>query len=419
VVVRLRSVAVVAAMAWAVAACGEGTVDDGATGTTESPTETPAEVSAVPVLRPATGDIGVRALGAGVVAVPGGFLAIGERLPDGGGSGDLDTVTTFWRSADGRTWTMADADPAVWGPWTAERVAHGAAGIVVLAGGDNGRAVLSSNDGETWQVTPITTEALGLPADTFPGAYPINDVTATDTGFLALGSLTSSQGVSQPLLLTSADGVSWQRAGGPALEPGAVFPEYFAGAVAADGRQYAVVTSSDPAARVMVWRSSDGATWDTVGGPELFAGVADPVVTRVAALDGRLVAAGQSDSAGDAAVWVSDDGEAWALAPGTALGGPGIQTAGVLATQDGEWLLFGTETHDAGGDMGGVAWSSTDGQEWRRLPPGSDEPTAPTLQLVGGASNGGDVAVIGSQYAGPVDLATLQMNGWWVELVEA
>jgi hypothetical protein len=278
--------------------------------------------------------------------------------------------------------------------------------------------MLSSADGETWQVTPITAEALGLAADTFPGANPINDVAATDTGFLALGSLTSPQGVSQPLLLTSADGVTWQRAGGPAVEPGAVFPEYFAGAVTAGGGQYAVVTSSDPAARVLVWRSADGTTWETVGGAELFAGVADPIVTRVASLDGRLVAAGQSDSAGDAAAWVSDDGETWTPASSAALGGPGVQTAGVLASQDDEWLLFGTETADGGGVMAGVAWASADGQEWRRLPPGSEEPTAATLQLVGGASNGGDVAVIGSQYPGPVDLATLQMNGWWVERVE-
>ena len=49
-VVRLRSVAVVAAMAWAVAACGEGTVDD--VPESGESTESSVPEAAVPLLRP-------------------------------------------------------------------------------------------------------------------------------------------------------------------------------------------------------------------------------------------------------------------------------------------------------------------------------------------------------------------------------
>ena len=185
----------------------------------------------------------------GVVSVPGGFLAIGERLADDAGGGDVQTVTTFWRSADGRSWTMADADPAVWGEWTADRVAQGPAGIVVLAGGDRGRALVTSADGESWTATEVTAGALGLPADTFPGAFPVNDVAAIDGGFLALGQLIGGGASTQaePLLLFSPDGASWVRAAGPALAPTAVLPEYFAGAAELDGTTYVFVTAEQGA----------------------------------------------------------------------------------------------------------------------------------------------------------------------------
>src|SRR6266508_2887904 len=112
-----RTVRLVAlAGALVVAACGQGdSSPDEAADTTAVETSTTAASAAeslpesLPVLRPATGDLGARSIIAGVVAVPGGFLAIGERLSDDAGGGDIQTVTTFWRSPDGHDWTMSDA----------------------------------------------------------------------------------------------------------------------------------------------------------------------------------------------------------------------------------------------------------------------------------------------------------------------
>jgi hypothetical protein len=401
--------------ALALVSCGEG----------EEPIADPPDTSAVaptealPLLRPATGDVGVRALIAGVVSVPGGFLAIGERLPDTPGAGDIETVTNLWRSVDGRAWEMTEADPAVWAGWTADRVAQGPAGIAVLAGGGNGRAVLTSSDGETWNATPIGPETVGLGADAFPGAFPINDVAVTESSFLALGQLVSPNGQAQPLLLVSADGVAWQPATGPALAPGAPLPEYFAGVAEAGGGTVVVTASSDPANRVMVWRSADGTTFDPVGGAELFPGVDAPVVVRLTDVAGSLVAAGHDEATGDVVVWTSTDGAAWARVDSEALGGPGVQSAAVFAQRGGRTLLVGTETPEGGGPMAGIVWATADGETWQRLPGDAEAPTAPTLQLVGAAGRGEDVAVVGSQYPGGVDLATLQMNGWWVDEVAA
>jgi hypothetical protein len=421
--VHARGAGVGIAVVLLLAACGDGDSDgDEATATSEGapPSTTGAATDdPLPVLRPASGDVGVRALVAGVVAVPSGFLAIGERLPDAAGPGDLETTTALWRSPDGRSWTMTDADPSVWAGLTADRVAQGGAGIAVLAGGDDGRAVVTSADGEAWTVTPIRPDTVGVAADTFPGAYPVNDVAVTGRGFLALGQLVSPDGQAQPLLLTSSDGVAWQRATGPAVAPGRPLPEYFAGVAEAGEQLLVFTTSSDPAARITVWRSADGVSFDVAGGPELFPGPAEPAVTRVATAGDRLVAAGDDPATGDVAVWVSADGQTWELIDSDALGGPGAQTAAAMTTTDDELLMIGTETPDGGGETSGVVWATADGGSWRRLPPGDDSPRAPTLQVVGAAGRGSDVAVVGSQYPGPVDLATLEMSGWWVDQVQA
>ncbi|MGH9243381.1 MAG: DEAD/DEAH box helicase [Acidimicrobiales bacterium] len=102
---------------------------------------------------------------------------------------------------------MADAESGVWSDWRADELAQSDLGIAVLAGGPNGRAVLTSADGDAWHVAPITAPLVGLPADTFVGAFPVNDIAATDRGFVALGSITTPAGRSRPLLLFSATGL--------------------------------------------------------------------------------------------------------------------------------------------------------------------------------------------------------------------
>ncbi|MGH9118782.1 MAG: hypothetical protein ACRD0A_13145 [Acidimicrobiales bacterium] len=405
-----------------VAACGPGaTPSDDAADTTVAASTTAVEAAAgLPVLRPASGDLGARAITAGVVSVPGGFLAIGERLADDVGGGDVQSVTTFWRSADGRSWTMADADPAIWGDWTADRVAQGPAGIVVLAGGDRGRALLTSADGETWTATEVTAGALGLPADTYPGAFPVNDVAAIDGGFLALGQLVGGGGGVdvdvEPLLLFSSDGVTWRRATGPALAPTSVPPEYIAGRAALDGTTYLFVTA-DQGAAVSVWSSTDAVTWAPVGGPELFGGVDQPVLAAATSFNGRLVAAGHDDASGAAAVWTSDDGRRWTLASGDGLEGPGRSSPELFAPVEGALLMIGTSEPGSDGVVTGVVWTSPDGEAWRRARP-DEAPITGRVDVVGAASAGVDVAVVGSQYPGAVDLATVQMSAWWVEEIE-
>jgi hypothetical protein len=415
---RTISVVAVAGVLF-VAACGDGDGSGAGGGSRADATTTIAVTEAMPVLRPAEGDVGARAMVAGVVTVPGGFLAIGERFDDDGGGGDIATSTTFWRSTDGRSWTMSDADPAVWAGWTVDKVAQGAAGIVVLVGGDQGRAIASSVDGETWTMTPITPSTIGLPGDTFPGAFPINDVAAVDAGFLALGQLVG--GVSgaaptvEPLLLVSPDGASWQRATGPALAPTDAPPEYFAGTGVLGGTSYAVLTSGD-LFNVSVWRSIDTTTWEPVGGTELFGGVDHVAVATATSFDGRLIVGGHDHTSGATAVWTSDDGETWTLASGAGLAGPGRFAPERFVTRDGELLMIGTREPASDGNMTGTAWASGDGITWRRQP--DDSAVTGRVDVAGAASTGADVAVVGAEYPGAVDLATIRMGAWWIDEVE-
>jgi hypothetical protein len=379
------------------------------------PSTTTGEPAAAPVLQPGTGDLGARAIVAGVVSVPGGFLAIGERFADDGAAGDVQTVTTFWRSTDGHNWTIEEADPAVWGDWSADRVAQGAGGIVVLAGGANGRALATSTDGETWTVTPVTAETVGLPADAYPGAFPVNDVAALGTGFLALGQLigggTGTAGVA-PLLLYSPDGTSWNQAGAPALAGPPVLPEYFAGTAELDGDLFAFVTGAH-GYDVEVWRSADAGTWERVGGPEMFPGADHVVIGAATAFEGRLIAGGHDHTSGTAIVWTSADGETWEPASGDGLAGPGRYQPELFASGADELLLIGMREPAADGAMAGTVWASSDGQVWRRQP--DDSPVVGRVEVAGAASTGADVAVVGVQYPGQVDLATVEFAAWWVE----
>jgi hypothetical protein len=408
-------VLVVLVGALVLAACGGGdggsSADAGGAG--GATTTASDAVESFPVLQPATGDVGTRALVAGVVTVPDGFLAIGEQLPDAAGAGDVETVTTFWRSPDGRAWTMSDADPVVWGEWTADRVAQGPAGIVVLAGGSTGRALMSSVDGETWTATPVTAELLGLPVDAYPGSFPVNDVAAFDGGFLALGQdIGGGGGGVTPLLLSSPDGVTWSRATGPALASEPVVPEYFAGAAVHGGEVYAFVTGV-AGDGVEVWRSPDATTWERVGGPELFPGAEHVIIGAATAFDERLVAAGHDHTDGATKVWTSTDGESWEPGSGPGLEGEGRFAPELFATSAGELLLVGTREPASDGAMTGTVWASADAVDWRRRP--DDSPVTGLVDVAGVAGSGDDVAVVGAQYPAGVDLATIKFGAWWVE----
>jgi hypothetical protein len=418
---RLRPLArsIIVAGMLLVAACGrgDGSSDASDDARSDDPTTTEAAGETVPVLRPASGDLGARAVVAGVVTVPGGFLAIGERFADDGGGGDLETVTTFWRSAEGRSWTMADADPAVWGDWTADRVAQGPSGIVVLASGANGRALAASVDGETWTVTPVTADIVGLPAGAFPGAFPVNDVVAYDGGFLALGQLVGTGTVPTepaPLLLSSPDGVNWTKAAGPPLASAPILPEYFAGAAELDGDLFAFVTSAQ-GFDVNVWRSTDTVTWERLGGPELFPGADHVVVGAATAFDGRLVAAGHDHTSGAAVVWTSADGRTWATASGDGLAGDGRFAPELLLTGPDGLLMVGTREPASDGAMAATVWASADGQDWLRQP--DDSPVVGRDDLYGVARSDAAVAVVGVHYPGQVDLATVEFAAWWIEEV--
>jgi hypothetical protein len=131
-----------------------------------------------------------------------GWLALGRI-----GTGQATTGSVAWLSEDAATWRLV-RDPALLGGW-ARSLASRADGIVVAVGSANdersARAWVSSDQGETWVAAPE--------ADTmtwYGRKIRMLDVTATTSGFVAVGNLVEMQfgtGVSW----VSSDGLVWRR----------------------------------------------------------------------------------------------------------------------------------------------------------------------------------------------------------------
>jgi hypothetical protein len=185
----------------------------------------------------------------------------------------------------------------------------------------------TSTDGSHWHL---------LPVDGFPARLTLNDLHGAATGYVAVGRLTTSDGVGHAAALWSPDGRHWSAT--PTLLP----------------------TSSTN-------RPDVGSTVDTL----------------VVGQDG-MIAVGRGGAALRAALWwQSPDGRRWQplrtfapLGPTTCPGdGCSVQPNGTLVG-DGQRIVA-----LRGGADGGV-WTSTDGLAWRRLPATGDIPSDQAYEAV-------------------------------------
>lgn len=176
------------------------------------------------------------------------LLAIAH--PDGG--------REIWASHDAVHWTAID-QPNLSDPEHPTALA-GRDGWFYAAGADCrgvacAPAISRSRDGIAWQ-------QLDLPAT---GAGSLFDITATGNGLIAVGTVLGEDDAPRPLVLQSADGVSW---GQPGFDPGSTSGIALQH-VSARGDRIVVtgvhINLEDPPAGVVagVWSSPDGGgTWD-------------------------------------------------------------------------------------------------------------------------------------------------------------
>lgn len=216
-------------------------------------------------------------------------------------------------------------------------------------------------------VTPIPS-GIAQPLPSFPqgAAYEVTGVSATPSGFLAIGFAGTGQGyfgLHQGVTWTSSDGLSWQQSVDPAFVD--VSPEY----VEALGSDIYVfgyfstcaevideVCTDDPNAGTVVFKSANGGSW------EQLAQTTDMIhaqIDGVTTWNDKLVAWG---AAGDdnltTTVWTSTDGLTWAAITDIAgidpidavtAGGPGLVAFGAtyVETIDDTQLVAATSSDGA------------------------------------------------------------------------
>ena len=261
------------------------------------------------------------------VAPDGAFIAI----PSGGERPSLPVL----RSVDGETWTNVGVLPASKDGWT-----HHAAWndqVIIVTGGssDESRPALwVSADGIDWA-------AIGAP-DT-GGLYLVDALAANSAGFVAtqLGASGIAPWIGAP------DGGKWDRVG--SLTP--TLDAWIVDVTASDGG-FVAVGSDDSAAGA--WVSADGLAWT----PAAIADGTGVILVSVAARGQGLVAFGQGpDPLDDPLLFVSDDdGRSWARMVGGRLppsNWPPVQAVadGFIATDSGVW------TSRDGVDWDDAAWT--------------------------------------------------------------
>jgi len=253
---------------------------------------------------------------ADVAAGVGGFVAVGSEVGAGGHR------AAAWHSTDGLSWTRSPSDL---GGDSAGAVVPRDTGYVASgwSPGDDGdaRAMFwSSPDGQTWTAAPDDSDLHGVASD--PA------IAATQQHLVAVGYPAHQWAVTDPLVWTSQDGVTWQRDTASALtmelpdtpDPGSGPPSVASLAVggligtddgfAAAGAGIVLTPGSGASVvRRVVWSSQDGAAWSLVADlpdPQAGSGADGALVGPLVAHQGRLLVFGKPTGAGPAPLWEAD-----------------------------------------------------------------------------------------------------------------
>ena len=248
-----------------------------------------------------------------------GEITVVARGPDGlvaAGTVGL-TIGTVWRSVDGRVWdvigtgSLFDLGPCYEGCARMTSIAAGPAGIVVA-----GYRVSAHLEADVWVSLDGTAwRRVALPAPTGSGVRLAAEtsVTATSSGFLAVGAVCRSDGTNcQAVTWTSTNGIDWH---GPIDLPGGTGYGTLR-AVVGGNRTVILGQRCLDGCRYTAWASGDGSTW--TAGDLLDADVASQERGLITYAGGRFLAIGSRGTAVE--VWSSADGLAWlreTLEPGS------------------------------------------------------------------------------------------------------
>jgi hypothetical protein len=210
-----------------------------------------------------------------------------------------------------------------------------------------------------------------LPAvSAYPGLSALTSVTHGPSGWLAVGG-------PGPVVLTSADGTTWQRAGGSITQDLAGASAVMA---AANQSGYVIVGNSAGAAEPYLWWSSDLTSW--THGADMNYTSGSNQISDVTSAPHVFMAVGAHD--GHPAVWTTTDGQTWtAIVLGLPPGASAAMFQQVAISGD-HVVALGRETK--AGQPAPFAGISTDGgASWQEVPFGSAGPGTAATALTAGS----------------------------------
>ena len=292
-----------------------------------------------------------------LTAISGGVvpeLAVnGLATADGGqiAVGSADGYPAVWRQAPGSgSWRLVSSLPVVSaypGLSALTSVTHGPSGW--LAVGEPGQVVLTSADGTTWQRVggSITRDLVGASAIM---------TAANQSGYVIVGNPAGLAGTAGPYLLWSSNLTSWTR--GTDMNDTSGTSQI--SAVTSDANVFMAVGSHN--GHPAVWTTTDGQTWTTIvlGLPP---GASAAVLQQVAISGDHVVALGQETKAGKPVPFAetsADGGASWQEAP---FGSAGPGTA-VTALTVGSGGFTAASQSGPPGQQDAQIWTSASGLTW-------------------------------------------------------
>jgi hypothetical protein len=322
----------------------------------------------------------------GRLAISSVAAADGEQLAAGGADG----YPAIWRRGSGTSWSLADGTangvlagrPGI---ETMTAVAHGEAGWLavgdVVSGAQQHPVVVTSADGATWQA------ADGAPAFGADGLYTYG-AAAGQGGYVVVGEQVAGNRVIAATWHSAGLG-TWTRGDNGGLD-GRLKPSALFAVTAGPGKFIAVGGhGTDPA----VWTSSDGQQWTEMDLP-LPAGATNAALRQVAAQGTRVVATGNAVTGKKTVPFAEvsmDGGTSW---QGVTLSSPGTRVVVTALTASGTGFVAAGQAGQSG-DPVAVVWTSADGKNWtaaKQVPgPSGDK----VREISGLTSAGGMVTGVG------------------------
>jgi hypothetical protein len=257
-----------------------------------------------------------------------------------------------WHRTPGGTWSLASAVPAKAGLVALASVTHGPDGW--LAVGSRIPVILTSADSMSWRSAGQVTRDLGGVSSAISAAGP--------AGYVVVGKLVARGGACAADIWWSPDLAAWAHAHDVNDTTGS--SDVLAVAAGPHGFVSVGLHNDKPA----VWTTTSGRAWTTIVLP-MPSGAPGAALQQVAINGSRVVALGEESTAnGKVAVrpfaeFSADDGASWRLVP-LSFPGAGTTVTAVTAVSRG---FVAAGRYAGPGRRAIVVWASADGAHWVRV----------------------------------------------------